>query len=82
MYMATSDEELAHAVAGGDAAALSKLLERRYDSLFALCFRLTGSRAGFRIDGISERRDFDGKPRLFGARLLADCNWITSFVAF
>ena len=45
MYMATSDEELALAAAGGDAAAFSKLLERRYDSLFALCFRLTGSRA-------------------------------------
>lgn len=45
MYMATSDEELALAAAGGDGAAFSKLLERRYDSLFALCFRLTGSRA-------------------------------------
>ena len=45
MYMVTSDEELALAAAGGDAAAFSKLLERRYDSLFALCFRLTGSRA-------------------------------------
>ena len=43
--MATSDEELALAAASGDAAAFSKLLERRYDSLFALCFRLTGSRA-------------------------------------
>ncbi|MEX0283202.1 MAG: RNA polymerase sigma factor [Paracoccaceae bacterium] len=43
--MDTSDESLAKAAAGGDAVAFSTLLERRYDQLFALCFRLTGSRA-------------------------------------
>ena len=45
MRMETSDEDLARAAAGGDAAAFSALLERRYDGLFALAFRLTGSRA-------------------------------------
>ena len=45
MCMTTSDEELAFAAAGGDAAAFSALLERHYDRLFALCFRLTGRRA-------------------------------------
>ena len=44
MRMETSDEDLARAAAGGDAAAFSALLERRYDGLFALAFRLTGSR--------------------------------------
>ncbi len=43
--MDASDENLANAAAGGDAAAFSALLERRYDQLFALCFRLTGGRA-------------------------------------
>ncbi|MBD3664873.1 RNA polymerase sigma factor [Sulfitobacter aestuariivivens] len=41
--MATSDRNLALAAAGGDAAAFSTLLERQYDRLFRLCFRLTGS---------------------------------------
>nr|WP_050769193.1 RNA polymerase sigma factor [Oceanicola granulosus] len=43
--MSTSDESLALAAAGGDRAAFALLLERQYDRLFALCFRLTGSRA-------------------------------------
>jgi len=45
MRMNTPDEDLAIAAARGDATAFAALLERRYDSLFALCFRLTGSRA-------------------------------------
>ncbi|QQA43477.1 RNA polymerase sigma factor [Pelagovum pacificum] len=43
--MKTSDEDLALAAAGGDGAAFALLLERQYDRLFSLCFRLTGSRA-------------------------------------
>jgi len=43
--METSDETLAQAAANGDRAAFSLLLTRRYDRLFGLCFRLTGSRA-------------------------------------
>lgn len=43
MRMNTSDTELALAAAGGDAEAFSLLLERSYDRLFGLCFRLTGS---------------------------------------
>ncbi|WP_226779661.1 RNA polymerase sigma factor [Oceaniglobus trochenteri] len=43
--MNTTDEDLARAAATGDAAAFSALLERRYDTLFALCFRLTGTQA-------------------------------------
>jgi len=43
--MDVSDENLAKAAANGDAAAFSALLERRYDGLFALAYRLTGSRA-------------------------------------
>lgn len=43
--MMTSDEDLARAAATGDAEAFSRLLERQYDRLFALCFRLTGTRA-------------------------------------
>lgn len=42
--METSEEELALAAAGGDAAAFSALLDRVYDRLFALTFRLTGRR--------------------------------------
>ena len=45
MRMNSSDEDLAKAASGGDTAAFSALLHRRYDSLFALAFRLTGSRA-------------------------------------
>lgn len=44
MRMNTGDTELALAAAGGDADAFSLLLERSYDRLFGLCFRLTGSR--------------------------------------
>ena len=43
--METGDTDLALAAAGGDAAAFSRLLERHYDRLFRLCFRLTGARA-------------------------------------
>ncbi|WP_099825363.1 RNA polymerase sigma factor [Oceaniglobus indicus] len=43
--MNTSDEDLAKAAANGDGAAFALLLERCYDRLFALCFRLTGARA-------------------------------------
>ena len=41
--METSSENLAKAAAQGDAAAFSSLLDRHYDSLFRLCFRLTGA---------------------------------------
>ncbi len=43
--MATSDEALALAAANGDGQAFGLLLERHYDRLFGLCFRLTGARA-------------------------------------
>ena len=43
--MDVSDESLALAAAKGDRAAFAALLERVYDRLFALAFRLTGSRA-------------------------------------
>lgn len=42
--METSDEDLALAAAGGDGKAFAALLDRIYDRLFALCFRLTGSK--------------------------------------
>lgn len=45
MRMMASEEDLARAAAGGDGEAFAALLERRYDSLFGLAFRLTGSRA-------------------------------------
>lgn len=45
MRMTVNDTDLAMAAAGGDAAAFSRLLERSYDRLFGLCFRLTGTRA-------------------------------------
>jgi RNA polymerase sigma factor (sigma-70 family) len=45
MRMSVSDEDLALAAAGGDGSAYQLLLTRVYDRLFALCFRLTGSRA-------------------------------------
>lgn len=45
MRMDTSDQNLAVAAANGDRAAFALLLDRCYDRLFALCFRLTGSRA-------------------------------------
>jgi RNA polymerase sigma-70 factor (ECF subfamily) len=45
MRMKTGDKELALAAKGGDAKAFSLLLERFYDRLFGLCFRLMGSHA-------------------------------------
>jgi len=45
MRMSVSDEDLAIAAAGGDGQAFGLLLDRHYDRLFALCFRLTGQRA-------------------------------------
>lgn len=44
MRMQASDESLARAAALGDPAAFSVLIERHYDTLFRLCFRLTGAR--------------------------------------
>ncbi len=44
MRMDASDESLARAAAGGDADAFLTLLERHYDGVFRLAFRLTGSR--------------------------------------
>ncbi len=45
MRMDVSDEDLAEAAARGDRTAFSALMERCYDRLFRLAFRLTGSRA-------------------------------------
>jgi RNA polymerase sigma-70 factor, ECF subfamily len=45
MRMTVTDEDLAFAAAQGDSVAFSTLLERHYDSLFGLCFRLTGAKA-------------------------------------
>jgi RNA polymerase sigma-70 factor (ECF subfamily) len=44
MRMKTSDEALAKAAAAGDRDAFALLLERRYDGMFRLAFRLTGNR--------------------------------------
>lgn len=44
MRMDVSDESLARAAADGDADAFSLLLERHYDGVFRLAFRLTGQR--------------------------------------
>ncbi len=44
MRMNVKDETLARSAADGDAAAFSALLERHYDALFRLAFRLTGAR--------------------------------------
>ena len=43
--MTVSDESLARAAAEGDANAFSLLLERHYDGVFRLAFRLTGAQA-------------------------------------
>lgn len=43
--MTTGDTALARAAADGDREAFSSLLERHYDGLFRLCFRLTGVQA-------------------------------------
>lgn len=45
MRMSVTDEALALAAAAGDREAFAALLERRYDGLFRLCFRLCGQRA-------------------------------------
>lgn len=45
MRMQTPDEALASAAATGDRDAFAALLGRHYDRVFALSFRLTGSRA-------------------------------------
>ncbi|WP_208352258.1 RNA polymerase sigma factor [Pseudaestuariivita rosea] len=43
--MTVSDEDLAQAAANGDKQAFSSLLNRHYDRLFRLAFRLTGQQA-------------------------------------
>lgn len=43
--MTTSDEVLAQAAQSGDAQAFSALIQRHYDRVFRLSFRLTGQRA-------------------------------------
>ncbi len=43
--MTVSDETLARQAADGDGAAFALLLERQYDRLFALAWRLTGDRS-------------------------------------
>lgn len=43
--MDTSDETLAIAAAGGDRSAFAALVERHYDRIFGLAYRLTGLRA-------------------------------------
>ena len=45
MLMETPDETLALAAAGGDRAAFAALVTRHYDRIFALGWRLTGSKA-------------------------------------
>ncbi len=45
MLMDTSDETLALAAAGGDRAAFGVLVERHYDRIHGLAWRLTGQRA-------------------------------------
>lgn len=43
--MVTSDEALVRAANAGDAQAFSSLVERHYDRIFGLAFRLTGRKA-------------------------------------
>ncbi|HCY99267.1 MAG: RNA polymerase subunit sigma-70 [Rhodobacterales bacterium RIFCSPHIGHO2_02_FULL_62_130] len=43
--MGTPDEILANAAAGGDRAAFAVLVQRHYDRVFGLAYRLTGARA-------------------------------------
>lgn len=45
MLMNTPDETLATAAASGDCSAFAVLLDRHYDRVFGLCYRLTGNRA-------------------------------------
>lgn len=44
MRMDVSDESLAQAAAAGDLVAFEQLLERHYDAVFRLAYRLTGLR--------------------------------------
>lgn len=44
MRMKTEDDALAMAAGGGDRAAFAALVDRSYDRLFRLCWRLTGAR--------------------------------------
>jgi RNA polymerase sigma-70 factor, ECF subfamily len=45
MLMDTPDETLASAAASGDRSAFGLLVERHYDRIYGLAYRLTGSRA-------------------------------------
>lgn len=45
MLMTTPDETLATNAASGDRAAFALLVERHYDRIFGLCWRLTGNHA-------------------------------------
>jgi RNA polymerase sigma-70 factor, ECF subfamily len=45
MLMETDDETLARAAACGDRSAFGVLLQRHYDRIYGLAYRLTGSRA-------------------------------------
>lgn len=45
MRMTVSDQSLARAAGNGDAQAFSTLIERHYDGVFRLAFRLTGAQA-------------------------------------
>jgi RNA polymerase sigma-70 factor (ECF subfamily) len=45
MLMETPDETLASAAANGDRAAFAVLVQRHYDRIFGLAYRLTGLRA-------------------------------------
>lgn len=44
MLMETPDETLAMAAAGGDRAAFAVLVQRHYDRIYGLAYRLTGAR--------------------------------------
>jgi RNA polymerase sigma-70 factor (ECF subfamily) len=70
MRMTVPDENLAIAAAQGDGAAFAALLERHYDRLFSLAWRLTGARAEAEdlVQDVCERlpgklRSFRGEAR-------------------
>lgn len=44
MYMDTGDQDLAKLAAQGDAASFQTLLERHYDSIYAVAYRYSGMR--------------------------------------
>ncbi|MCP4315174.1 MAG: RNA polymerase sigma factor [Hyphomicrobiales bacterium] len=44
MYMDTGDQDLAKSAARGDAASFQALLERHYDSIYAIAYRYCGLR--------------------------------------